>query len=202
MVIIMAMENPSYDIKENRSMAVGMPLRDLSARMDKPNGRDANALSEQGLPKPHEVESKETIPTAFIYILRRVKDGSVKIGRALNCKRRIAEQNRLNDPLEVIATVKVNYPGDVERHLHRQFSDKVVRLAEWFDLTDADIAQSLDYLNVLPFTEAPVGLRHLTCSICGLTWRTAFRDVARCCYCKSRLWNEKERRPSKGKETK
>jgi hypothetical protein len=72
--------------------------------------------------------------TEFVYFIRAVDGGPIKIGYSIHPKKRLEEiQNMSPTPLELLATI----PGDraAEAELHQQF-DEYRLYGEWFDPCD------------------------------------------------------------------
>ena len=78
-------------------------------------------------------------PQGFIYL---IKSGHYyKIGKANDLKKRISHiKLQLPFETELVHSIEAFHPYDAEKHWHQRFADKR-RNGEWFELTDADVAE-------------------------------------------------------------
>lgn len=93
---------------------------------------------------------KKPSPNDKVYLLRRLRDGALKIGTTSNLRGRIGSLGAENNSkFELIAAVEGSY--ELERELCLRFQEyaipnKAKRLSEWFHDNDAILDYALQYM--------------------------------------------------------
>jgi DNA-binding XRE family transcriptional regulator len=105
--------------------------------------------------------------TGFVYAIGIEATTYVKIGHAKSPERRLAAmQTSVPFKLELIYSLEVEHPGDVERALHEMLDGSHVR-GEWFEMPETLLAElfALAVKHAPPMKArpvSPIGLRVLT----------------------------------------
>lgn len=89
----------------------------------------------------------------IVYVARLVTTDFYKIGIADDVKSRLM-QIQTHSPFQVtlICTFQWTHPETLEKQLHFEFHEKLVR-GEWFKLTEDDVKSFSDYTCFVPETE-------------------------------------------------
>lgn len=81
--------------------------------------------------------------SGYVYIIK--VDSYYKIGRTSNPNNRFGEYTKLMKEPEVISLTFCNNYKQVEKELHKMFSDRNTN-GEWFTLTDEELDKAIQYL--------------------------------------------------------
>ena len=82
----------------------------------------------------------------FVYLASG--NGSFKIGRSWNLESRESYLTiKLPFPVQIVHAIRAKDCVQAERYWHERFATKRVR-GEWFDLTDTDVHEFLDCLEM------------------------------------------------------
>lgn len=79
----------------------------------------------------------------YVYIIKL--NGYYKIGRTINPEKRFGEYTKLMEQPETICCIYVKNYKQVEKELHKMFSDKNTN-GEWFILLDEELSTAIKYI--------------------------------------------------------
>jgi predicted GIY-YIG superfamily endonuclease len=120
----------NYDLLKERLIVLNLEAKKL--------------IKENNIPFKKVINSKKSI--GYVYVMECKRVGYFKIGYTNNISSRLKQLKTANPTIQITYYQKVNNMFELETFLHERFKNKKVK-GEWFDLTNAEIVDIIDFLD-------------------------------------------------------